>query len=162
MKLPKSAYSFLGLPQYYAGLSYSDTKLVPTKQKALQESMARAPTTGTLLVSGCSAPIINQFIELDKKCVGLSFPELFDDRFSDGDTTYPNSPVVLIYDIGMEPAKNKEFSATIINSIISYYKARDTLLLLETQLTPSNFSTTYGLTVKNIVSIQMKEEESWV
>jgi len=162
MKLTKSAYIFLGLPQYYAGLSYADTKLVPTKQKAMQESMSRAPSSGTLLVSGCSAPIINQFIDEDKKCFGLSFPELFEDRFSDGDTTYPNGAVILIYDIGMEPAKNKEFSATIINSIISYYKARETLLILETQLTPSNFSTTYGLTVKNTVTIQLKEEEAWV
>jgi len=162
MKLSKSAYSILGLPQFYCGITYSDTKLVPTKQKSLEESIAKAPSSGILLISGCSAPIVNQLFELDRKVVGISFPESFDDRFSSNDTSYPNSPVVLLYDIGLEAAKDKAYSTTILNSIISYYRARDTLLLLETQLTPSNFQTTYGLSIKNTIIIPLREEESWL
>lgn len=163
MKIPRSAYNILGIPQYYADISYEHTRLVPTKQLAMQESMARAPAQGVLLVSGCAAPIVNQMFDLDRKVVGLSFSELFDSRFnSESNDTYPNSPVVLIHSIGLESAKDKSYSATILNSMLSFYKARETLVLLETPLTPSNFQTTYGITIKNVVTIGLKEEEAWV
>lgn len=163
MILPKSAFIVLGIPGHYHGVTYKDTKLVPTRQKAIEESIGRAPSSGVLLVSGTAAPIVNQFITIGKKTIGISFPELFDDRFNSGDNdSHPNASVVLLYDIGLEAAKSKEFSATILNSIISYYKSRETLLILETQLSVSNFTTTYGLSIKNTLSIPIKEEEAWV
>lgn len=163
MNLPKSAYSILGLPAHYHGITYEDTKLVPTRQKAIEESINRAPSSGLLLVSGTASPIVNQCISMGKKTIGISFPELFDERFNSGDNdSHPNSPVVLVFDVGLEAAKSKEFSATILNSIISYYKSRETLLIIETQLTPSNFVTTYGLSIKNTLTIPQKEEEAWV
>ena len=162
MKLSATAFNILGLPRHYHNLNYSDTRLVPTKQKSLEESISKAPASGVLLVSGCSAPIVNQLLNQDRKVVGISFPQTFDEQFNDGDSQYPNSPVVLLYDIGMEAAKNKDYSATIINSILSYYKARETLLILETPLTPSNFQTTYGLSVKNSITIALKEEDAWL
>lgn len=163
MTLPKSAYSILGIPRFYADIAYEGTTLLPTKQLAIRESIAKAPTQGLLLVSGCAAPVVNQLFALDRKVVGISFSELFDDRFKSGDNdSYPQSPVVLLYAIGLEAAKDKAFSMTILNSIISYYKARETLLILETHLTPSNFQTAYGLTVKNVLSINLKEAETWV
>lgn len=162
MKLSATAFNILGLPRHYHNLTYSDTKLVPTKQKSLEESISKAPASGVLLVSGCSAPIVNQLLHQDRKVVGMAFPEVFDERFSDGDLQYPNSPIVLLHSIGLEAAKSKDYSATILNSIMSYYRSRDTLLILETPLTPSNFQTTYGLSVKNSVTIQLKEEDAWI
>lgn len=162
MGLPKSGYGILGLPYHYYGISYEDTKLVPTRQKVIEESIDRAPTSGVLLVSGSAAAVVNQLL-YKRKVVGISFSELFDHRFGDESSgSYPNSPVVLIYAIGLEAAKSKEYSSTILNSLLSYYKARETLVILETHLTPSNFQTTYGLTIKNTISIPPKEDEAWV
>ncbi len=162
MILPKSAYQFLGIPTFFHGLSYKDTKLVPTKQIAMEASILRAPTNGTLLVSGCSAPIVNQMIEAGKKVVGISFPELFDARFSDDTQGYPGGDIVLLYGIGSEPAVKKEFSSAILQSVMSYYKARDSLLILETPLTSANFQTTYGIAIKNTVVLTLQEEDAWI
>lgn len=163
MILPRSAFAVLGVPMHYHGVTYKETKLVPTRQKAIEESIARAPTSGILLVSGIAAPIVNQLFSMDRKVVGISFPELFNDRFNAGDNdSYVNSPVVLVYDVSLEAAKSKEFSATILNSIISYYRARQTLLIIETPLTVSNFTTTYGLSITNTLSIPPQGEPSWV
>jgi len=163
MKLPKSAFSILGIPQHFYDKTWGDTKLLPTKQRAFQESISRAPISGLLLVAGTSAPIVNQMFDMDRKVIGISFPEVFDDKFNSGDNEgYPNSPVVLIYDVGLESAKNKEFSMTILNSIISYYKARETLLIIETPFTISNFQATYGLLISNTMSIPQQEDVKWV
>lgn len=163
MILPKSAFQILGIPMHYHGITYKDTKLVITRQKAVEESMQRAPASGVLLVSGCAAPIVNQMFAMDRKVIGLSFSELFDSRFSsENNDSYPNSPVVLIHSIGLESAKDKSYSATILNSMLSFYRARDTLVLLETPLTVSNFTTTYGLSIANTISIPMQEEAKWV
>jgi hypothetical protein len=163
MNVPKTAYGILGIPQYYHGLTFEDTKVVPTKRQSITEAINKAPDSGLLLVSGCSAPVVNQLFSLDRKVVGIAFPELFDNRFKEGNNEdYPNAPVVLIYGLGLEAAVNKTFSSTVLQSVLSYYKSRPTLVILETELTPSNFITTYGITVKNTISIPLREEDSWI
>lgn len=163
MILPKSAYVILGIPAYYHSINYGQTKLAPTRQVAIYESIQSAPTQGVLLVSGCAAPIVNQLFDMNRKVIGISFSELFDARFNpETDSRYPNSPVVLVHSIGLESAKDKSYSTTILNSILSFYKARDTLVLLETPLTVSNFTTTYGIVIKNTLSIPLVEEQQWV
>jgi len=162
MRLPKTLYTFRGLPSFYHGLDYTHTKLSPLKQGQLQEKISSAPLSGTLLVCGCAAPIVNQLMPV-RKVTGLSFVEYFDSRLSDGDTlALPQSPVVVIYDIGSEPAKNTDYSSKLLAGIIASYKSGETLLILETQLTPTNFAQKYGVTIKNAVSLALQEEESWI
>jgi hypothetical protein len=162
MKLPKTLYIFRGLPSFYHGLTYNNTKLAQLKQEQLQEKIANAPSSGTLLVCGCAGPIVNQLMTT-QKVTGLSFVEYFDSRLSDSETlALPQSPVVVIYDIGSEPAKNTDYSSKLLSGIIASYKSGETLLILETQLTATNFAQKYGITIKNSVTLPLQEEESWI
>ena len=164
MELPRSAYPFLGLPEYYYGLDYKDTKLVPTKVQPLIDSINRAPEAGVLLVSGCSAPIVNQLIKGGRKAVGLSFPEYYSSTFLKNEDAMelPNASVVLVHSIGSEAANNMAYSGKLLGNILSYYKSRTTLVILETNLTLSNFQTTYSMSIKNTVTLQLREEDSWL
>ena len=158
----KTLYQLRGLPIYYFGLTYSDTKLPQLKYEALQLKIAKAPTSGVLLVSGCAAPIVNQLMET-RKVMGVDFIEYYEERFTDKESsTLPNAPVVVLYGVGSEPARNSEYAARLLQSIIGQYKSSETLLIIETELTKSNFMTKYGIDIKNSVVVPLKEEEAWI
>lgn len=163
MKPPRTLYAFRGLPLYYHGLSYVHTKLPEFKAEAIKEKIDKAPSSGTLLVSGCAAPIVNQLMDKSVKVVGCNFVDYYESRFSEGDAmTLPSAPVVVIYGIGAEPAKNSDYATRLLNGIIESYRSVDTLLLFETTLTNSQFQTRYGIIVKNAVALPLIEEDTWI
>lgn len=162
MSVPKQLYPLRGLPSYYHGLTYGDTKLPVTKVEGLVAKIDNAPERGVLLITGTAAPVVNQFMDKGVKVVGVSFIEYFESRFNEQECSLPSGSVVVIYDIGSEPAKSTDYSSRLLQSILATYRSVDTLVLLETNLTPTTFSQKYGTTISNSINLQLKEEETWI
>ena len=159
----KYVLKMCGLPARYAEETYATTLLTKDKTATLRDSIFKIPQSARLLVSGSAGPIVNQLInEMNKKVVGCSFTEYFESKLSNEPISLPKASVVVIYSVGAEPARNKEFSTTILNSIIEFYRNNDTLLIFETPLTLTQFETTYGISIPNKRQIKIKPSSDWV
>jgi len=161
MSLPKIAYSMRGLPVDYWNVTYKDTKLSMAKAEELSKKIAKAPAKGILLVSGTCAPIVNQLIDAGRKVLGLSFPEYYQSKLSNEESMeIPRGSTIVIYGIGAEPANSPQFASKILGALLSSYKS--SLVILETDKTPSNFQTTYSLVLANTVSVPEADVVKWV
>ena len=162
MNLPRIAYSVLGLPTSYYGMTYKDTKLPVPRAQDLEVKIKKAPTSGVLLVSGTAAPIVNQLLEMGgRKVVGLSFSDFYQSKLSNEEAmSTPIAPIVVIYGIGSEPANNTQFASKILNSLLSNYKP--CLVILETDKTVNNFQVAYSLAITNVLTIPELDTPKWV
>ena len=160
--LPKIAYSMLGIPSHYHGVTYEDTKLIASKMSATRDKISRAPTSGVLLVVGTAAPIINQLLEdRSRKVVGFSFVDYYNSKLSSEETMeVPKGQVILIHGVGSEPASNPQFAAKILNGLLGGYKSN--LVIIETDKTASSFQTAYGLVIANTINIPEHEVVKWI
>jgi hypothetical protein len=158
---PKIAYTILGLPTHYHGMDYSDTKLIASRIDGIREKISKAPQSGVLLVSGTAAPIINQLIGTGRKTIGIDFVQYFNSKLSNEETMdLPRANVVLIYNVGAEPANNATFSGKLLNSLLSFYKS--SLVVIESDKTPTAFSSTYSLAIANSIIVAPKDVERWI
>jgi hypothetical protein len=160
--LPKIAYSVLGLPVHYHNVNYEDTKLIASKMSSTRDKISRAPNSGILLVTGTAAPIVNQFLdERKRKVVGFSFVDYYNSKLSNEETmSVPNGQVIVIYGIGTEPASNPQFASKLLNALLGGFK--NSLVILETDKSVSNFQTSYGILITNSISIPEIEAAKWI
>lgn len=161
IKHKKTIFNIMGL-QGCQDINLVDTKMPKVKQEEFLKKIQNAPAKGRLLVSGTACPIINILYSLGKTVVGISFPEYFDSRFDDSsDFLKPNAKdVVVIRAIGKEPAKNFEYSSKLLQGLLEYYQ--ESLVILETHFSKTNFETTYGISVSTHITLQLQEENSWL
>jgi hypothetical protein len=152
----------LGIPTDFYNVGYEDVKLLPTRIEAIRGKIAKAPSAGVLLVSGTAAPIINQLLDMkNRKVVGIDFVEYYNSKLSSENTIeLPKASIILLYNVGLEPANNATFAGKILSSIMSMF--RSSLLIIETDKTPSSFITTYGISIVNSLIIPTKDIEKWV
>ena len=149
-----------GLPVSYAGKGYHDTGLVKTKIETLPDKVANAPNNGTLTIQGTAAPVINQLLDLGKKVRGVDFIQLSATAFEQHDL--PVTPVVLLYNVGIEVSTNFRISGQVLRKVIKFYSEKRTLLILESDLTKTELLSRYDFRVTNFIKIPPKEEEIWL
>ena len=159
-----SILSAFHLPQRYASETYEDTDLPRTAISGLQQKIYKAPTSGTLLVSGTAGPIVNQLREMGRKTHGIPFTEYSTDQFKDEKVSLPSNKVevVVVYGIGNEQAKNSEFSSRLLISMLDFYKSRQVLVIMETSLTITDFQTRYQIDTPTSIRMRLKKEQSWL
>lgn len=156
MSIPLELYN---LPKSYSGISYSDTKLSKVMQKNIEEKVARAPNKGTLTIHGTAAPVVNQLISAGRKVRGIDFLERSADAFTMHHN--PESNIVVLYNVGTEVSLNTKVGGMVLKSIIKHYAERNTLLIIETDLTKTDLLSRYDFHVTNAFKIPPKEEELW-
>lgn len=156
----EAGYLVYGLPTSYKDIGYSETGLPKAKQLELQDKIPRAPSTGTLTIQGSAACVINHFIDLKRKVRGLDFTKLASTAFEEHN--YPQSDVVLLYNVGIEVSVNTKVSSMVLQKVLKYYNGRPTLLVIETKYTKSQMLSQYDFNVTNFIKIPEKAEEIWV
>ena len=158
-RVGKVIYLLSNIPLSYLGKTYEDY-LVKPKAVQLYQKITKAPPSGRLLVVGDPAPILNHLSE-DRKVFGVDFVEYYESRFKDDSNSIPKSTeVLLIYNVGAEPAKNPEYASKLLQSLLATHN--DKLVIVATILTKTTFETTYGLTFVNSVTLKVKKEEQWI
>jgi hypothetical protein len=160
----KTVYGLRGIPPEYANISFEDTDTIKTKLKKYQLAIENAPTSGILLVSGTSAPVLNTLFDAKRKIIGLDFIDIYNSRFEEDKISYDGiiSDVVLLKNIGLEPASSTTFASKLLSSIIGKYTSHNVLLILETHLTPSQFTQQYGIPIVNTMILKPKAETNWI
>ena len=124
----------------------------PSKVNAMKSILNNMPETGVLLVSGTANPIIN-YIFLQRRIYGIDFVQYYEEQFVDKKIDIPKKMgVYYIYNIGKEPAKNKEYSAKLLESFIASH--RNAFIILETTLPKTEFERTYRLSFVNYLTIK--------
>lgn len=152
----------LGLPARIATETYDKVEGVRSVIEKFREKIFNAPTTGVLLISGTASPIVLQFMDMGRKVAGVSFVDYYDSQFTEDKEPPPVKDVVLIYGVGIEPAKNPEYSGRLLNSLIDFYKNKEVLVIVETPLTLTNFAIRYGIDFSNKKALPLKKEKAWV
>jgi len=158
----KYAYTAKQIPLRYVNETLEATTMAKTQMKILDEKLYRAPSSGVLLITGTAGPIVNHLWQQGRKVVGMSFVEYFDGRFSDEKLVPLKADVVVLHGVGSEADGKKEFSSTLLTGIMDIYKNRETLLIIETHMTPTTFAVTYGRTITNAKTVTLHEEEKWI
>jgi len=149
-----------GLPVAYAGKTYNDTGLTKAKAKEIEGKITKAPSKGTLTINGTAAPIVNQFINDGRKVRGVDFTVINSKAFEE--FSLPVSSVVLLYNVGVEVSTNFKISGQVFRKILKFYSEKNTLLIIETDLTKTELLSRYDFRVTNFIKIPQKEEEIWV
>ena len=156
------AYGAKQLPLRYVQETFEGTTMAKTQIKILDEKLYRAPKSGILLITGTAGPIVNHLWQQGRRVVGMSFVEYFDGRFSDDRLVPLKADVVVLHGVGNEADGKKSFSTVLLTGIMDIYKNRETLLIIETHLSPTTFAVAYGVTIPNTKNIQMREAELWI
>ena len=152
-------YEVYGLPISYAKLTYKDTQLISVKQLDIAKKIHRAPTKGLLAIQGCAGAVVNQLLET-KKVRGIDFlarSSAAFDVFSN-----PSSEVIVLYNVGSEVSTNHKVSGLVLLNIVKHYSNKNTLLVIETNLTKADLLSRYDLKVTNFIKILPKLEDAWV
>lgn len=159
MSLLLKAYS---LPASFDSVDYAATGLSKPRQGILHKKVAEAPMSGSLFVQGTAAPVINQLLDMGRKTRGIDFVDYVRNTFSDESLSLLEADVVLLYGVGNELSTNTNFSGKVLRHIITHYKKRGTLLVVESPLTASNVMTSYDVTFTNKTVIPETAEASWI
>jgi hypothetical protein len=155
-----AVYTVYGLPTTYHGIGYADTGISKAKQEDLEKKVPSAPMSGTLVVQGLAAPIINQFITLGKKVRGIDFLKFSASAFDEHQ--YPVADVVVLYNVGVEVSTNFSISGQVFRKILKQYSEHKTLLIIETNLGKTDLLSRYDFRVVNFVKIDKKPEDVWI
>lgn len=152
-------FRILGIPSV---IPWEDTAVKPSVKTKILTAIPKAPKEGLLLISGTSSPILQEFFKIGKKIAAIDFIEYFNSRHNDNDYQLPPArpeAVTLIYNVGKEPVNNFTYSSKVLQGLMSKYSRG--LVVIETDMTPSNFNVQYGLNLQNKFSIPRKPDEVW-
>lgn len=154
-------YKVLGLPMSYEGVTFEDTNLSEQKQDAIKEALDNMPDSALLIVTGTAAPIMDYFLKY-RNIRGLSFSEVFDYNFKEGELIFPDCDVMFVYGVGDEKAIKKEFPRKVLHRLLKYYHNKGISVVIETSSTASALRTAYDIDVSNKIAIGSKEKKSWI
>jgi len=156
----KLVFRTLGMPKW---VNLEETDLKSAGKHKFHEIVEKAPKIGKLIVNGASSPLVQELFKKGRKVAAINYYELFNAKFTEEPIEIPptrDGQVTLIYEVGKEPIKNYEYSAKLLQGLISKY-SQNGLVIIETHLAPSAFNTAYGQDIQNKLSIPLKKEEVW-
>jgi len=156
----KLVYTYYKLPVTYLNLNYEDTRISLARAKQLQGKISQAPKTGLLVIKGTAAPVINQLVDEGREVRGIDFTERANAAFEQHDN--PQADVVLIHSVGAEVTTNYNISRQILHALITHYKKEETLLIIETDFTKSELRNHYDLTPTNFLSLELKDQPTFI
>ena len=161
--MKKLKFPFLGLPRRFVDETLEKTTLAKARYKHFNDVMFKAPQEGVLLVSGTCGPVVNHLYEQGRDITGVNFVEYYEATFTEnGRGSLPKSDVLVVYSVGAEPAKSKDFGTKLLGLIMEHAKNNNQLLVLETHLSKRDFEVSYGISIVNHYKLELKKEQIWV
>ena len=148
------------LPKTYKNITYKDTGLVKVKQEDIQDKISRAPLKGTLTITGIAAPVVNQLIDSGLKVRGINFLDRSSTAFEQHEN--PHANIVVLYNVGNEVSLNSKVSGMVLRNIIKHYESKNTLLIIETDLSKGDLLSRYDFRVTNYIRIPKVDEAVWI
>jgi len=159
-KFLETKLKMYNLPISYAEITFEDTELTAKRKKDLPELIEKAPVRGILYVQGTAAPIVNQLLTKGKAVRGIDFTERSSSAFEQHQN--PECAIVVIYNLGAEITVNYHVPQKVINNILKHYSTRDTLIIVETDLSKNDLLNRYDINAVNYIKIPRKTEERWI
>lgn len=154
----KTLYALHGLPADRIDEKLEDF-LPATKAKQLKTKLQHIPTKGVLLVIGNAMPIVNEIFEA-KPIVGIDFVKYYQSQFAEDKEEVVRSDRYYLYNVGKEPAKNPSYAIKLIEAFLASHQ--NSFIIIETQLSKTEFERQYQMSFVNTITIKPKKEDKWI
>jgi len=149
------------LPVRWSKFNKSDFKISQNKLNELKNKFQFLKEKSIVLYvkDGCPLLIKETYETIDY--FGIDFNLLFTDIIQgNSNLDVPDKPdVIVIYNIGLENALNKEYAGQILRGIIERVKNKGKSIILCSYLSYTEFNKMYKIDIVNKLSISLKEEE---
>ena len=154
-------FYYKDLPRSWANCSIDEFAITKNRLAKLTEKIKNLSGSPKVIYiqDGCSLLVKELFDEIN--FAGVNFKQYFHSIFDQQKDSFevPDGDIIVIYNIGLESALNRDFSAQLLRGLIEEIKQEGKHIFLCSYYTPQEFSEKYNIPIVNKVSIQFKPEE---
>jgi hypothetical protein len=137
-------------------------ELTPKRRSNLKDLVNRFPDKYfKLLISG-NYPAILDILLLRysiHEIQGINFPEYLDDVFNNTVNINTNTKLMVVYSVGVEKSLKHDFSTKVLKYIIEQCSNKGVPVIVGTNMSISEFTSTYNIDFVNNIVIHNKKEE---
>jgi hypothetical protein len=157
-------FMYVGLPRNWYKESKADYKISNERFRTLSEKLKHLPEKPITLYiqNGCSI-FVKEIFDV-YKIKGIDFVDYFKSMFDNQTEKFeiPEAVIIVVYNIGLEPALNTAYSAKLLYGLIEQIKQNDNHIFLCSHLSPSKFESEYGIDLVNKITLTKNKEEQFI
>jgi len=163
----KKIYPSAGFPKHWFGETFDDyTNMVASKKDKIVKVLQNLPEQPIkVMIYGPAAPIVTELLEGGRflsNVRGVDFSSYFKKSFNKEAVVMASSSidVVVIYNVGLEPAINTAYSQKLLKGLVSEYRNCDAHVFIQTDLDRVFFETNYDVRLASRISVKPLEDEN--
>ncbi len=157
-------FMYAGLPRNWYKEDKYDYKISNERFRMLSGKLKHLPDKPITLYiqNGCSIFIKEIFNTY--KIRGIDFVNYFKNTFDNQTEKFeiPEADIIVVYNIGLEPALNTAYSAKLLYGLIEQIKQNNNYVFLSSHLSPSKFESAYGIELVNKIILTKNKEEQFI
>lgn len=154
-----TVYAVYGLPPAYSLSNPWDTLDVSKEEQSRITEAFKNPINSTVFVQGSAAPIVQQLLNQKVKVRGIDFSKRQMNAFEEHNN--PEAEAILIWNVNKYSGK-AEVSVNLLDNLISYYRSKNALVLVQSLESFVFMRDNYGFTALNKLKFLPKPDVKWL